>query len=134
VLIPYTIVPSDDGPDMYVPVVNVHIAKLECRERPEVFLPAILDTGATYSLFPAEVGWDIGLEIEAGRRQETILSNGQTMEFFIHTARLWIGDFVIDLEVGFGDEVGFPVLGRVGFFQRFRVSFDHSSFEILPRH
>jgi hypothetical protein len=110
----------------------VHLAQAGSNERPEESVPAIVDTGATYSLFHSEIGRDIGFDVEAGRYQETIVSNGETMEFFVHRARLWIGPFVLNIDVGFGEDVSFPVLGRIGFFQQFRVSFDHGFFEIVP--
>ncbi len=65
----------------------------------------------------------------------TCVSNGAEMEFFIHPVRLWFAEYCIDIECGFGEEVAFPVLGRVGFFEHFRVTFDHGSnppgFEIV---
>jgi hypothetical protein len=137
VKVPYTIIPSDgDGPDVAVPVLRVQLGMPGTKIQPGVFIPTIVDTGATYSLFPAEVGEDIGLEVEDGPIEETRVSNGQTMEFFVHQVRLWFGEYHVDIKAGFGEEVDFPVLGRVGFFDHFKITFDNGSsppgFEILP--
>jgi len=137
VRVPYTIVPSDDdGPDVAVPVLRVQLGKAGAKVQPGVLVPAIVDTGATYSLFPAEIAEDIGLAVEDGRMEETIVSNGETMQFFVHHVRIWFAEYQVDIQVGFGEEVEFPVLGRIGFFDHFKITFDNGSnppgFEIVP--
>jgi predicted aspartyl protease len=137
VRIPYTVVPSDEkGRDVAIPVLRVQLSKAEADTPPGILIPAIVDTGATYSLFPAEIGEYIGLDVEDGRMEETIISNGDTMKFFVHRVRLWFGEYHLEIDAGFGDEVDFPVLGRVGFFDHFRITFDNGSnppgFEITP--
>ena len=137
VRVPYTIVPSDDdAPNVAVPVLRVQLGIAGAKVPPGIFIPTIVDTGATYSLFQAEVGDAIGLDVERGRLEETRVSNGETMQFFVHQVRVWFGEYHVDLEAGFGEEVDFPVLGRVGFFDHFKITFDNGSsppgFEILP--
>jgi len=77
-------------------------------------------------LFPMDYGRDLGIDIEQGRAEETRCSNGNPMKIFLHRMRVAFGGGQVDLNVGFGDGVFFPVIGRSGFFERFRVSFDHS--------
>jgi hypothetical protein len=121
---------------MAVPVLHVQIGKAGAKVQPGIVIPTILDTGATYSLFPAEIGEYIGLELGAGREEETVVSNGETMKFFVHPVRVWFAEYQVDIDAGFGEEVEFPVLGRVGFFDQFRITFDNGSnqpgFEIVP--
>jgi len=119
-----------------VPVLRVRIGLVGYTLGLGPLVPAILDTGATWTLFPEDMGRELGLHVRSGRREETNCSNGEVMEIFLHRVRVAFPGGHVDLEAGFGEKVFFPVIGRVGFLERFRVTFDHTftppGFEITP--
>jgi predicted aspartyl protease len=134
----YTIVPSEGtDPEVAIPILDVQLATIGQFSRKTPLFPAFLDTGATYCLFHAEIGRSIQIPIERGTPGETVCANGQSLAFFIHEVRLMFDDYRADLSVGFSDDLPYAgLLGRIGFFDQFKVTFDQSlhppEFEIVP--
>jgi hypothetical protein len=72
------------------------------------------------------------LKITNGRREETGCANGESMFIYVHKMRLAFENVYLDIDVAFGEKVAFPVLGRVGFLERFKFTIDYrtKSFEL----
>lgn len=86
---------------------------------------ALIDSGATISVFRAEVAESLGLIIEKGK--ETYLGGvGGRIKGYIHTLAVEIAGKKFHCPIVFSQEylVSFNLLGREAFFPRFRIIFE----------
>ena len=89
---------------------------------------ALIDSGADYCIFHAEVGEQIGLQIESGKRLSFFGSGGQEQFAFFHEIKLEIGGHEVTCFAGFSHELQtlpYGILGQVGFFDKFKIAFDY---------
>jgi len=94
----------------------------------EICYMALIDSGADFCIFDAEIGEYLGLAIKKGIRVEFggIQERGGA-EAFLHEERLNIGGWSYKTIVGFSYDIakqGFGILGQKGFFNIFVVKFD----------
>jgi len=99
---------------------------------------ALIDSGADFCIFHAELGRLLGLDIEKGMRKKFGGVTGQTGIAFIHAVTLDLGGFEVETECGFSDDIsrdGYGILGQDGFFDNFKVTFDRRSekVELVPK-
>jgi hypothetical protein len=100
---------------------------------------AVIDSGADFCIFDAEVGEYLGLNIKSGIREEFGgVVGSEKGEVFFHKVILNVGGWDYETIVGFSYEIakfGFGILGQKGFFDIFVVKFDLSKeeIEIKPR-
>lgn len=90
---------------------------------------ALIDSGADFCIFDAEVGEYIGLDIKSGQKEMFggIQESGGAAVAFIHEIILSVGGRDYKTKVGFSYDIakhGFGVLGQKGFFDIFAVKFD----------
>lgn len=88
-------------------------------------IQALVDSGATTSIFVGGVADALGIEIENG--QETYLGGvGGRIRGFIHKLELVIAEKKLTVPVVFSREytVSFNLLGRQGIFENFLITFD----------
>lgn len=86
---------------------------------------ALVDSGATVSIFKADVVQDLGLEIERGK--EIYLGGvAGRIKGYLHNVQMEISGKQFSLPVVFSYEyrVSFNLLGRQGFFEKFDVVFE----------
>lgn len=86
---------------------------------------ALVDSGATVSIFRTEVANDLGLEIEKG--EEIYLGGvGGRIKGYIHKLEIETADRKFFCPIVFSHEyfVSFNLLGRQEFFKRFRIIFE----------
>lgn len=100
----------------------------------ELKYAALIDSGADFCIFDAEIGEYLGLDIRNGPREEFggIQEKGGA-EAFLHEVTLNIGGWDCKTIIGFSYDIakhGFGVLGQKGFFEHFIVKFDLSKEEI----
>lgn len=89
---------------------------------------ALVDSGASISIFKEEVAQQLGLRIELGK--ETYLGGvGGRIKGYIHQMRLKIADKSVIAPVVFSYEykVSFSLLGRTNIFPRFKILFDEKN-------
>ena len=86
---------------------------------------ALIDSGASISVFRSEVADQLGLVIEKGKSTYLRGITGR-IEGYIHTLRFTVGGKTFTCPVVFSHEhlVSFNLLGRDGFFERFQITFD----------
>lgn len=89
---------------------------------------ALVDSGADFCIFDAEIGEALGLDIRSGEKEifGGIQGRGGAEAFF-HGVELNIGGWEYKTIVGFSYDIakfGFGVLGQKGFFDIFVVKFD----------
>ena len=116
-LFPYRI----DASGNTFPVVPL---SLEFEAKKKEFL-ALIDSGATISIFRSEVAESLGVNIEKGR--ETYLGGvGGRIKGYVHKLKVEIASKKFLCPVVFSHEytVSFNLLGREVFFKQFRIIFE----------
>ncbi len=89
---------------------------------------ALVDSGADFCIFDAEIGEALGLDVKSGEKEifGGIQGKGGAEAFF-HKVGLNIGGWGYNATVGFSYDIakfGFGVLGQKGFFDIFTIKFD----------
>lgn len=88
---------------------------------------ALIDSGATISIFREEVAEELGLEIEKGK--ETYLGGiGGRIKGYIQVLKVEIAGKEFSCPVVFSREylVSFNLLGRDSFFPKFKITFEEA--------
>ncbi len=88
----------------------------------------MVDSGASQCLFHGSLGRAIGLVVEKGEVDQTIGVSGQATTIYLHNISLHVpGGHTLKIKAGFTDDLPLAaLLGRRGFFEHFKVSFDPS--------
>ena len=94
-----------------------------------LYLQAYVDSGASWSIFHADVAQLLGLKLSQGRRLTMAMGNGNAISVTVHRVRVRFAGGEFTVPVGFSDalKVGFNLLGRAGFFDRFLMCFNDRS-------
>lgn len=109
-----------DG-SLYFPVISLIFLIGEKRIRSQ----ALVDSGATISIFGEETANSLGIDIEKGNK--IILGGvGGRIVGYVHNLRIRIAGRAFSCPVVFSREylVSFNLLGRQGFFDQFMITFD----------
>lgn len=95
---------------------------------------ALIDSGADFCIFDAEIGENLGIDIKSGEKIEFGGIQGKTgTEAFLHEVIINIGGWDYSTKVSFSYGIapyGFGVLGQKGFFDIFIAKFDLQKEEI----
>ena len=79
-------------------------------------------------MFHSSIGRAIGLNISKGEEDETTGVSGKPTQIYLHDVSLHVPGHLIKIRAGFTDELPIAgLLGRVGFFEHFKITFDPSS-------
>ena len=91
-----------------------------------LYLQAYVDSGASWTIFHADVAQLLGITLSRVRRQTMALGNGSVIPIFIRSVRVRFAGQEFWVPAAFSDAltIGFNVLGRAGFFDRFVMSFN----------
>lgn len=86
---------------------------------------ALIDSGATVSVFGEETAETLGIEIEKGEKM-VLGGVGGRIVGYVHRLRLRIvgKEFVCPIVFSREYLVSFNLLGREGFFEQFQITFD----------
>lgn len=95
---------------------------------------ALIDSGADFCIFDAEIGEALGLNVRSGRQEQFggIQDRGGAMAF-VHRVIINIGGWDYKIDVSFSYDIakwGYGILGQKGFFDIFVVKFDLSKEEV----
>ncbi|MCK4859930.1 MAG: retropepsin-like domain-containing protein [Candidatus Omnitrophica bacterium] len=95
-------------------------------------LKALVDSGASFSVFRSEVAEYLGIEIEKGKQIYLEGIGGRILGYF-HKLSLRIGSKTFLCKIIFSPEmtVSFNLLGRNNFFVPFTISFQEKSKMII---
>lgn len=89
---------------------------------------ALIDSGADFCIFDAQIGEALGLDVRSGTRAKFGgIQSGGPAEAFLHQLALEIGGRRFNATVAFSYEIapyGYAILGQKGFFDFFIVKFD----------
>ena len=114
--------------NQYFPVINV---VLQGPKRTEIFT-ALIDSGASFSVFRPEVAEVLGIQIEKGK-QIYLEGIGGRILGYIHEVNLAIGKKFFKCKIVFSKEltISFNLLGRNNFFKPFIISFFEKSKKVI---
>jgi len=93
----------------------------------------LVDSGADFCIFDAQVGEELGIDIKSGEKSVVSGITGIKEFYYIHTVALTVGGWDYDVKVGFLPNIahlGYGVVGQRGFFDIFTVKFDLAKEEI----
>jgi hypothetical protein len=109
------------------------------KTKQEIKYEGLIDSGADVCMFEADVGEQIGLEIEKGERQTVRgIVKGQGREYYMHDIEIDIGGWPRAIRAGFMRDIsreGHGFLGQRGFFDQVKsVKFEKLKglFEVTP--
>ena len=88
---------------------------------------ALVDSGSTISVFRNEIAEDLTIIIQNGKEQMLQSASG-LIKVYVHTLTVDIDGKRFEMKIGFSNELvsSFNILGRDGFFDRFRIVFDET--------
>ena len=91
-----------------------------------LYLQAYVDSGASWTVFHADVASLLGIKRSQLKRRYMSLGNGNMLPIFSYEVRVRFAGEEFKVPVGFSDSlaVGFNLLGRAGFFDRFAMCFN----------
>ena len=91
-----------------------------------LYLQAYVDSGASWSVFHVDVAQLLGIKLARAKRRYVALGNGSVLPIYLHHIKVRFAGTEFSAPAGFSDalRVGFNLLGRAGFFDRFAMCFD----------
>jgi hypothetical protein len=88
---------------------------------------AVVDTGTDYCLFDANIGASIGIKILRGPEGDLGgVIPGPRSKVYYHDVKLVVGADIVEIKAGFSWDLSENLLGQIGFFDNFTVTFDPS--------
>ncbi len=116
------------------PVIPIHLSFGTHR----IAYEALVDSGADYSIFHAEIGEAIGLNVRKGKSVRFAGVSGISQEGFRHPVQLQVRNREFQTIVVFAYHLGIPygILGQAEVFKQFVVVFDRERgwLALRPRH
>lgn len=91
-----------------------------------VYLQTYVDSGASWSIFHLDVAQLLGIKLGRVKRRYVLLGNGQRIPIYLAKIKVRFGGEEFQVPVGFSEglSIGFNLMGRAGFFERYLVCFD----------
>lgn len=93
---------------------------------------ALIDSGASISVFNPEVSQQLHLNIYEGK--EIFLGGiGGRIKGYIHNVKLEVANKILTVPIVFSNEYGvsFNLLGRDGVFEHFKILFDEKKLKVV---
>ena len=94
---------------------------------------ALVDSGADICIFDAQLAELAGLDITTGSERLVAGITGQAERQYLHQVIVNVGGWEHTIEAGFLSNIGrhgYGVLGQLGFFEFFKVTFDFVKEEV----
>lgn len=100
-------------------------------------IEALIDSGADFSLFDAELAGLLGIKWNQGVPHTFVGITGSRGKAYFHSMKLKVGSWSQDIVCAFSKNVSaenYGILGQEGFFEHFQVAFDlpRNHIEIKP--
>ena len=91
-----------------------------------LYLQAYVDSGASWSVFHMDVAQLLGIKLRRTQRRYISLGNGGVLPIYLAHVRVRFAGQEFKAPAGFSDalRVGFNLMGRAGFFDRFLMCFN----------
>jgi hypothetical protein len=112
----------------YFPIVEVTLKK----GKKIIGIKALVDSGASFSVFRPEIAQELGIDIEKGKKIYLVGIGGRILGY-LHKVSLTVGNKNFLCKIIFSSEynVSFNLLGRDNFFLPFVISFFEKKRKIL---
>jgi len=117
------------GPGILRPVIPIEI----CYNNFCVPYEVLVDSGADFSIFNAQIGELLGMELNKGEIAEVWGITGVGEQYYVHPITIKVGGWSYNIKAGFLPNIarmGYGVVGQRGFFDVFVVKFDLQKEEI----
>ena len=91
-----------------------------------LYLQAYVDSGASWSVFHVDVAQLLGIHLGRAKRRYISLGNGSVLPIYLQHIKVRFAGAEFMAPAGFSDalRVGFNLMGRAGFFNRFLMCFN----------
>ena len=120
--------PNQKGESDLAAILLVQIGNPAKRFPPSKRFEALIDSGASRCIFHADIGKAVGLDVQKGEQEETFGISGKASPIWLHRVSLYVAGDIIDVKAGFSYEIPLAgVLGRLGFFDTYKITFDCST-------
>lgn len=88
-------------------------------------VPAYVDSGASISVFGADIAEYLKINISTGIPEYLIIGNGSKMKVYVHRVNVKFADSEFEAKMAFSDELGIGtnLLGQRSFFDNFTFCF-----------
>ena len=98
-----------------------------------LYLQAYVDSGASWTIFHADVAQLLGINLARSPRRTMVLGDGHSLSIFLHKVRVRFAGREVTVPVAFSDalKIGFNVLGRAGLFDRFVITFNDRARQLI---
>jgi hypothetical protein len=108
------------------PLIRVRIGKKHAQASRH--FEAMVDSGSSDCIFQESIASAIGIKIESGKK-EVRNGIGGPQDVWIHPIQLYVGmTDIIEINAAFAKTLPMAgLLGRIGFFEHFKITFDPSS-------
>ena len=111
--------------EVYRPYVPIRLAFAHHLDKDVVY--CLVDSGSDRNLFPALWGKSLGINITKGVPVNVTGIGGHDLVAYKHNVKIYLDTFGLETEVFFTDRQKMPLLGRNGFFDKFkRVCFNET--------
>jgi len=93
----------------------------------------LIDSGADFCLISYDVAEVLKIPVESGIKSTAQGITGNDNPIYIHQITLKVGTTTVRVKAGFlknMNNVGYGIVGQVGFFDKFEVKFDYQNKEI----
>ena len=89
-------------------------------------MEAYVDSGASFSIFGSDRADLLGVDYKRGARVDLVVGDGDSLTVLLHKVSVEFAGTQFVAEIGFSEQlgIGFNLLGRRSFFDRFRICFD----------
>ncbi len=94
---------------------------------------ALVDSGADFCIFSAQIGEILEINIEKGEKFDVRGITGKSESYYVHSVTINVGGWDYKIKAGFMPNIGqfsYGVVGQKGFFDIFTVKFDLAKEEI----
>jgi hypothetical protein len=121
--------PTNKAGDDWWATLQVQLANPAKHSPPTKRFEVLIDSGAAICIFHANIGQAIGLKIEDGEEDQTRGVSGDLTKIYLHNVARYVpGGHIIKIRAGFTHRLPLAgLLGRRGFFEHFKVTFDPSN-------
>ena len=105
----------------YLPIIPLELKGKEWLE-----LRAYVDSGASHSILHSDIASILGRDYTKGEKNNMITGDGTRILVYTHDISVRFADRKFTAKIGFSDQlgIGFEILGREDFFDRFIICFD----------
>lgn len=106
--------------NQYFPIIEIKLKG----PKNEINVKALIDSGASFSVFRPEIGQELGIVLEKGKKIYLSGIGGRILGY-LHKLPIILGNKTLQCKVVFSPEfnVSFNLLGRDNFFLPFIISF-----------